>query len=55
MCDAEVIYNSVVYFVKNPELMQKQVNDCQKTLTQIRSKTSSTEEASSVLSKFLIS
>jgi lipid-A-disaccharide synthase len=54
-CNAKEIYNSVVYFLKNPELMQKQVNDCQKTLTQIRSKTSSTEEASSVLSKFLIS
>ena len=54
-CNAKEIYNSVVYFLKNPELMQKQVNYCQKTLTQIRSKTSSTEEASSVLSKFLIS
>ena len=43
------------YFLKNPELMKKQINDCEKTLTQIRSKTSSSDEASSVLTKFLIS
>ena len=54
-CNAIEIYNSVVYFLRNPELMQKQINDCQNTLTEIRSKTSSTEEASSVLTNFLIS
>jgi len=54
-CNAKEIYNSVVYFLKNPELMQKQINDCEKTLTQIRSKTSSSDEASLVLTKFLIS
>ena len=53
-CNAKEIYNSVVYFLKNPELMSKQINDCEKTLTQIRSKTSSSDEASSVLTKFLI-
>jgi lipid-A-disaccharide synthase len=54
-CNSKEIYNSVVYFLKNPELMKKQINDCEETLTQIRSKTSSSDEASSVLSKFLIS
>jgi lipid-A-disaccharide synthase len=54
-CNAKEIYNSVVYFLKNPELMKKQINDCEETLTRIRSKTSSSDEASSVLSKFLIS
>ena len=54
-CNAKEIYNSVVYFLKNPELMKKQINDCEETLTKIRSKTSSSDEASSVLSKFLIS
>jgi len=54
-CNAKEIYNSVVYFLKNPELMKKQINDCDETLTKIRSKTSSSEEASFVLSKFLIS
>jgi lipid-A-disaccharide synthase len=53
-CNAKEIYNSVVYFLKNPELMKKQINDCEETLTKIRSKTSSSEEASFVLSKFLI-
>ncbi len=54
-CNAKEIYNSVVYFLKNPELMKKQINDCEETLTKIRSKTSSSDEASAVLTKFLIS
>ncbi len=54
-CNAKEIYNSVVYFLKNPELMKKQINDCEETLNKIRSKTSSSDEASSVLTKFLIS
>jgi lipid-A-disaccharide synthase len=54
-CNAREIFNSVVYFLKNPDLMKKQINDCEKTLTQIRSKTSSSDEASSILTKFLIS
>ena len=54
-CNAKEIYNSVVYFLKNPEMMKQQVNDCEKTLSQIRSKTSSSDEASLVLAKFLVS
>ena len=54
-CNAKEIYNSVAYFLKNPELMKKQINECEETLTKIRSKTSSSDEASSVLNKFLIS
>jgi len=53
-CNAKEIYNSVIYFLKNPELMKKQINDCEETLTKIRSKTSSSDEASSVLAKFLV-
>ncbi len=53
-CNAKEIYNSVVYFLKNPELMKKQINDCEETLTKIRSKTLSSDEASSVLTKFLV-
>jgi lipid-A-disaccharide synthase len=53
-CNAKEIYNSVVYFLKNPELMNKQINDCKETLTKIRSKTSSSDAASTVLNKFLI-
>ena len=53
-CNAKEIYNSVVYFLKNPELMKKQINDCEETLIKIRSKTSSSDEACLVLKKFLI-
>ncbi len=53
-CNAKEIYNSVVYFLKNPELMKKQIIDCEETLTKIRSKSSSSDEASAVLTKFLI-
>ena len=53
-CNAKEIFRSVVYFLKHPEFVQKQLNDCKKTLDQIRSKTSSSSEASSILSKYLI-
>ena len=52
-CNASEIYKSVIYFLKNPELIRKQLNDCSKTLDGIRSKTSSADEASSVLLKYL--
>jgi len=52
-CNAKEIYNSVVYFLKNPNLMRDQVNICNKTLNDIRSKSSSSMEASSVLAKYL--
>ena len=54
-CNAKEIYNSVVYFLKKPEMMKQQVIDCEKTLNQIRPKTSSSDEASLILTKFLIS
>ncbi|WP_440678305.1 lipid-A-disaccharide synthase [Candidatus Pelagibacter sp. HIMB1611] len=52
-CNADEIYRSVIYFLKNPELMKKQVSECSKTLEGIRSKTSSAGEASSILMKYL--
>ena len=54
-CNAQEIYNSVVYFLKNPEMMKQQINNCEKTLNQIKSKTSSSDEASFILAKFLAS
>ncbi len=54
-CNAKEIYNTVVYFLKNPELIKQQIDICEKTLNKIRSKTSSSEEASLVLTKFLTS
>jgi len=52
-CNAKEIYKSVVYLLKNPELMQKQVMECKKTINEIRSQTSSSSEASAVLAKYL--
>ena len=54
-CNSFEIYNSVVYLLKNPEAMQKQIMTCKKTITDIRSKTSSSSEVSSILAKYLIS
>ena len=54
-CNAKEIYKSVVYFLNNPDLMDKQIKDCQKTLNEIRPKTSSAGEASSILANYLIS
>jgi lipid-A-disaccharide synthase len=54
-CNAKEIYNSVVYLLKNPKIMKDQVNNCNKTLNEIRSKSSSSLEASLVLSKHLVS
>jgi lipid-A-disaccharide synthase len=54
-CNAKEIFNSVVYFLKNPKLMENQVINCNKTLSEIRSKSSSSSEASSILSNYLIS
>ncbi len=54
-CNSKEIFKSVIYFLKNPSLMDKQINDFTNTLDEIRSKTSSADEASSVLSSYLIS
>ena len=53
-CNAKEIYKSVVYFLKNPDFANKQVDDCMKTLDQIRSKSSSSDEAAKILSKYLV-
>ena len=53
-CNAQEIFKSVKYFLKNPNFAKKQVDDCSRTLEQIRSKTSSSEEAAKILIKYLI-
>ena len=52
-CNADEIYRSVIYLLKNPDLIKKQLFDCSKTLEGIRSKTSSSEEACLVLRNYL--
>ena len=54
-CNPEEIFKSVVYFLKKPSLVNQQITDCKKTLEEIKSKTSSTDEASSILAQNLIS
>ena len=53
-CNAEEICRTVIYFLKKPELIKKQINECSKTLEGIKSKTSSSEETASILNKYLI-
>ena len=54
-CNAKEIFKSVVYFLDNPNLMIEQIANCKKTLNDIKSKTSSSVEASSILAKYLVS
>ena len=54
-CNPEEIFRSVLYFLKNPNLVSQQITDCKKTLEEIKSKTSSTDEASSILAQNLVS
>ena len=53
-CNAEEIYRTVIYFLKNPKLIKKQLDECSKTLEGIKSKTSSSNEAATILSNYLI-
>jgi len=53
-CNAEEICRTVIYFLKKPELIKKQLDECSKTLEGIKSKTSSSDEAASILNKYLI-
>ena len=53
-CNGKEIYDSVVYFLKNPHIMKEQVNSFNKTLNEIKSKSSSSMEASLILNKYLI-
>ena len=54
-CNAEEIYKTVTYFLKNPELIEKQLVDCKKTLEGIKSKSSSSSEAALILNNYLVS
>ncbi len=54
-CNAKEIYKSTIYFLKNPKFAQNQVEQCSKTLDEIRPVSSSSEEAAKVLNEYLIS
>ena len=52
-CNAKEIFNSVIYLLKNPDLIKKQLKICNDTLNGIRSKTSSSNESALILNKYL--
>ena len=54
-CNANEICKTVIFFLNNPDLINQQLKKCSETLEGIRSKTSSSSEASSILRKYLIS
>ena len=53
-CNPDEIYKSVTYLLKNPDLMKEQIEQCQKTLDEIKSKTSSADEAAKVVLNYLV-
>jgi lipid-A-disaccharide synthase len=52
-CNSKEIYNSVVYFLNNPNLAKSQLEDIKKTLENIKSETPSTDKVSTILSQYL--
>ena len=54
-CNPKEIFNSVIYLLKNPDLIKKQLKTCNDTLNGIRSKTSSSNESALILNKYLTS
>ena len=54
-CNSKEIFNSVIYLLKNPDLIKKQLIICNDTLDGIRSKTSSSNESAVILNKYLTS
>ena len=53
-CNANEIFKSVNYLLKKPDLIKKQLEECNKTLEGIRSKSSSSTEASLILQNYLV-
>ena len=53
-CNANKIFKSVNYLLKKPDLIKKQLEECNKTLEGIRSKSSSSTEASLILQNYLV-
>jgi len=52
-CNAKEIFNSVNYLLAHPDLLNSQLENIKKTLKNIKSKTSSTEKVSTILSQYL--
>ena len=52
-CNPKEIFNSVVYFLKNPELIKSQLETINETLKSIKTNNSSSENAAKVLVNYL--
>ena len=52
-CNSKEIFRSVAYLLRNPNLLKKQMYHVKNTLNEIESKTSSSSEASAVISSYL--
>ncbi len=52
-CNSEEIYKSVYYFLKNPELVEKQLSDVKSTISNLKSSSSSSDEVSKILLNYL--
>ena len=52
-CNPKEIFNSVVYLLKNPELMKKQINICQKTISDIRNNGLSSSNAANIIADYI--
>ena len=52
-CNSEEIYKSVYYFLKKPELVEKQLSDVKSTISNLKSSSSSSDEVSKILLNYL--
>ena len=52
-CNSKEIFRSVVYFLKNPDLIKKQIDEVSITLNDIKSKSSSSNEVSNIILRYL--
>ena len=53
--NSKEIFNTVMYFLKHPELMREQILSYNKTLNEIKSKSSTADEVSAILTKYIVS
>ena len=53
-CNSDEIYRTVNYFLKKPDLIRNQLFEINKTLNEIKSSTSSTDQASKVVLSYLV-
>ncbi len=52
-CNPNEIFKSVYYFLKKPELINRQLTDIRSTINNLKSSSSSSEEASKILLNYL--